>query len=379
MFLDRSLRDEVLVLGSGRLVARGGCRAFVRSSRRPRSTRSRTGRFRSRRRLHLVETVPGLSSGSVRVVARVVPPDDDAGGDARHGRAPTSTASPSPTSTAGRCARAPGPRVLGRVRRSRLRPASAGAAPRIERRGRDDHRLAPSADLLVRDRPQPAARTAAGAYLIAEQRWIPRRMAVLHPPSEPLFSETGHWNSTCIACHATQRQARVRHAVRIAADRHAGRRDDGRRARHRLRGVPRAGRRSMRARTAIRCAATAAPDRPRRPDHRPADAARSAALVAGLRPVPRHLGVLRRSRRAARPTRAGLPYPPGDELTKTRFVAQPTRNGDAPTMQALLADDPGLRQRLVLAGRDGSRVGPRVQRPDRVALLRRTRAIRRGR
>ena len=42
-----------------------------------------------------------------------------------------------------------------------------------------------------------------GAYLIREQRWIPRRAAVLHPPSDPPFSETGHWNSTCIACHAT--------------------------------------------------------------------------------------------------------------------------------------------------------------------------------
>ncbi|MDO8677639.1 MAG: hypothetical protein Q7R30_03625 [Acidobacteriota bacterium] len=35
-----------------------------------------------------------------------------------------------------------------------------------------------------------------GAYLIREQRWIPRRAAVLHPPADPVFSETGHWNST---------------------------------------------------------------------------------------------------------------------------------------------------------------------------------------
>ena len=47
-----------------------------------------------------------------------------------------------------------------------------------------------------------------GAYLIAEQRWIPRRMAVLHPPGDPVFSETGHWNSTCIACHATHGKPR---------------------------------------------------------------------------------------------------------------------------------------------------------------------------
>ena len=42
-----------------------------------------------------------------------------------------------------------------------------------------------------------------GAYLIRERQWIPRRAAVLHPPTDPPFSETGHWNSTCIACHAT--------------------------------------------------------------------------------------------------------------------------------------------------------------------------------
>src|SRR5688572_8327951 len=42
-----------------------------------------------------------------------------------------------------------------------------------------------------------------GAYLIEDGRWIPRRAAVLHPPTDPPFSETGHWNSTCIACHAT--------------------------------------------------------------------------------------------------------------------------------------------------------------------------------
>ena len=33
-------------------------------------------------------------------------------------------------------------------------------------------------------------------------------MAVLHPPSDPVFSETGHWNSVCIACHATHGKPR---------------------------------------------------------------------------------------------------------------------------------------------------------------------------
>ena len=39
---------------------------------------------------------------------------------------------------------------------------------------------------------------------------------------------------------------------------------------------------------------------------------------------------------------AGLPFRPGDELADTRFVAQPSRNGDSPTMQALLAEDTGF-------------------------------------
>src|SRR5260221_2958056 len=38
----------------------------------------------------------------------------------------------------------------------------------------------------------------------------------------------------------------------------------------------------------------------------------------------------------------GLPYRPGDELTATRFIVQPTTNGDSPTMKAFLEEDPGF-------------------------------------
>jgi nitrate/TMAO reductase-like tetraheme cytochrome c subunit len=44
-------------------------------------------------------------------------------------------------------------------------------------------------------------------YLIAERRWIPRSAALMRPPSRP-FSETGSWNSTCVACHATDGKPR---------------------------------------------------------------------------------------------------------------------------------------------------------------------------
>ena len=129
-----------------------------------------------------------------------------------------------------------GHRALGRVRRSRFE-RRARSAPAHRAAGRDDHRVASPAGVLVRDRPEPAARPAAWRVPDREQRWIPRRAAVLHPPTDPPFSETGHWNSTCIACHATHGKPRVRHAVRIAADRDADGRDDRRRARHRVRGV----------------------------------------------------------------------------------------------------------------------------------------------
>ena len=38
----------------------------------------------------------------------------------------------------------------------------------------------------------------------------------------------------------------------------------------------------------------------------------------------------------------GLPYRPGDNLTDTRFIVQPTKNLDSPTMKALLAEDAGM-------------------------------------
>jgi hypothetical protein len=39
---------------------------------------------------------------------------------------------------------------------------------------------------------------------------------------------------------------------------------------------------------------------------------------------------------------SGLPYRPGDELDKTRFLPQPTKNLDSPTMKSILAEDPGF-------------------------------------
>src|SRR2546426_6813887 len=40
-------------------------------------------------------------------------------------------------------------------------------------------------------------------WLTEERRWIPRRAAVMHPPGQSHFSETGSWNGVCVACHTT--------------------------------------------------------------------------------------------------------------------------------------------------------------------------------
>jgi hypothetical protein len=179
------------------------------------------------------------------------------------------------------------------------------------------------------------------AYLIAEQRWIPRRSAVLHPPSETLFSETGHWNSTCIACHTTN--GKPEFETPFGSQPVDTQVVDSR--------VTEFG---------IACEACHGPS-----------TGHAAANRSPLRRYTSHL-TGRADSTTVLPTRldpqrssqvcgqchgvwefydgagerqansAGLPYRPGDDLTATRFLAQPTRNLGAPTMQALLAVDPGF-------------------------------------
>ncbi len=180
-----------------------------------------------------------------------------------------------------------------------------------------------------------------GAYLIAERQWIPRRTAVLHPPSDPVFSETGHWNAVCIACHTTSgkpefdtpfgsvpvesqtMQSRVAEfgiaceachgpgEAHIAANRNPARRY----------------------RQHFGDAADETTTQPMRL------AANVSSQVCGQchgiwefsTPADERLANSR-----------GLPYRPGAELTATRFLAQPTRNADTPAMHRLLEEDPNF-------------------------------------
>lgn len=180
-----------------------------------------------------------------------------------------------------------------------------------------------------------------GAYLIAERRWIPRRAAVLHPPDDPVFSETGHWNAICIACHTTSGKPEFDSAF----------------------GTRPIETQSVRTRVAefgVACEAC----------HGPAEA----HVAANRNPFRRyglHLSgggdatATQPAKLAGRVSSQvcgqchgiwefsspgderqanshGLPYRPGDELTATRLFAQPTHNANDPAMRRLVAEDPGF-------------------------------------
>jgi len=176
------------------------------------------------------------------------------------------------------------------------------------------------------------------AYLVPEQQWIPRRMAVLHPPSQGPLSETGHWNSTCVACHATHgkpefdtpfgSQPIEAQSVQTTAAEFgiACEACHGPGEAH-----VRANRNPLR-RYQLHFTRAADPTivQPAR-----LDSARTSQVCGQCHSVWEFYDAA--GERLA--NNDGLPFRPGDELSRTRFVAQPTQNIESPTMKALLADD----------------------------------------
>jgi hypothetical protein len=180
-----------------------------------------------------------------------------------------------------------------------------------------------------------------GAYLIAERRWIPRRMAVLHPPEDPVYSETGHWNSTCIACHATNGKPQFdtpfgsapidSQVVNTTAAEfgisceacHGPAADHVRQNRNPLR------RYGLHLSTGTDDTAVQPLRLP------PRVSSQTCGQCHGIWEFYDAGGERLANSR-------GLPFRPGDELSKTRFLAQPTANADSPAMKALLAADEGF-------------------------------------
>jgi len=180
-----------------------------------------------------------------------------------------------------------------------------------------------------------------GAYLIAERRWIPRRMAVLHPPGDPVYSETGHWNGVCIDCHSTHGKAKTsaplgtEPTARLVADSTAVELGIACESCHGPGATHVAANRSPWRRYGLHLSrsADATIVQPARLDPK------RAAQVCGQCHGIWEFATGAAERRAAA---EGLPFRPGDELAASRFVAQPTVNGGSAAMQTLLAADTGF-------------------------------------
>jgi len=178
-------------------------------------------------------------------------------------------------------------------------------------------------------------------WLVDERRWIPRRAAVMHPPGQAAFSETGAWNGICVACHttlgrpafdtpfgsqpiATQRVETTAAEFGVACEACHGPADE-----HVRRNA------NPRRRYALHL--TKGSDlsivHPARLDPR-----RSAQVCGQC-----HSFWEFEDQAAERAANArGLPYRPGDDLRQTRFIVQPTVDAGSAIMQRFLQDDPGF-------------------------------------
>jgi hypothetical protein len=177
--------------------------------------------------------------------------------------------------------------------------------------------------------------------LIGEDRWIPRKAAVMHPPGGALISESGSWNAICVQCHTTggrpefstpfgseplAKQTIDTQAIEfgIACEMCHGPADEHVRAnRNPLRryGLHFAG----------------GPDSTIvQPARLPAQ--RSSEVCGQCHGLWEFYDA--RGERDA--NHNGLPFRPGDELARTRFIVQPSTNMGSATMKQLLADDPGF-------------------------------------
>ena len=177
--------------------------------------------------------------------------------------------------------------------------------------------------------------------LVPERRWIPRRSATMHPPGLSMFSESGSWNGVCVQCHTTE--GRPEFNTPYGSEPLFSQKVDTRAVEFGISCEACHGPGEAHVRS------NASPMR-RYALHLTGRADRT--IVQPLRLNPRRSSEVcgqchslwefydQAGERQA--NAGGLPYRPGDDLSKTRFIVQPTENMDAPTMKALLADDPGF-------------------------------------
>jgi hypothetical protein len=178
-------------------------------------------------------------------------------------------------------------------------------------------------------------------WLVDERRWIPRRAAVMHPPGQAAFSETGAWNGICVACHTTL--GRPAFDTPFGSQPIATQQVD-----------------TTAAEFGVACEACHGPADehvrtnadPRRRYALHLTKASDASIVHPARLDPKRSAQVcgqchsfwefedQAAERAA--NARGLPYRPGDDLRQTRFIVQPTVDAGSAIMQRFLQDDPGF-------------------------------------
>jgi formate-dependent nitrite reductase cytochrome c552 subunit len=174
--------------------------------------------------------------------------------------------------------------------------------------------------------------------LVADNRWIPRRSATMHPPNAALVSESGSWNAVCVSCHTTQGKTALSTPwgteplfsqqidttateFGIACESCHGPAGDHVRAN-----------RNVARRYALHL--TSGADRSVVQPLR-LDAVRSSEVCGQCHGLWEFYDAA-----AERDANAnGLPYRPGDVLAKTRFIVQPSANAGSALMKRLLEDD----------------------------------------
>ena len=179
-------------------------------------------------------------------------------------------------------------------------------------------------------------------YLIGERQWIPRDAALLHPRVEGAPAETGRWNAVCVNCHATNGKRLVDVPADVAAA-----------------GVEAVTADTRVAELGIACEACHGPagEHVRQngsPLRRYAQYLSGEADSAIVQPAKLKSSLSSQvcgqchavwehfDQAAERQANVrGVLYRPGDDLSSTRFVVQPTRNMNAPTMKGILQSYPG--------------------------------------
>lgn len=174
-------------------------------------------------------------------------------------------------------------------------------------------------------------------YLIAEQQWIPRSAAFL-APGGPWPSETGRWSRVCVNCHAAHGKGFNTPPGWAPADTQTAD--------------------TSVAEFGIACEACHGPSQQHVALNR--SPLRRYWLHLTGRPDPSSVQPQRLNPRLSsqacgqchavwdfhddagqrEANEAGLPYRPGDDLRKTRFIAQPAQNLQSPKMQRLLQQNP---------------------------------------